>query len=298
MVALSNFDDSFLVLLSDVMGRLGRVTSSTLFNLVPRHLGEQLLELEADIKNMFANHKQAKIEQNRMILESERDKEGQARNTSKLEVVDLSDDLDVKIEKLEELVHLGTTGNPDKPASAQVIVQSVYTGGSKRVSGQCEDLDGDDAGRLVDGDVGGDDNVGGQLVDHGGVGEVVGARADHVGGGDWGGSGVGEGVDKVKKDDVDEDLTSFIQETIIGEKEAKKVEYLEKTVKTEKCDVCQKKFGRKCALSRHKAMHNKVYIAPSCPFCGKILKGSIKRHILTKHPNKKNEVRVSIIELF
>ena len=79
MVALSNFDDSFLVLLSDVMERLGRVTSSTLFNLVPRHLGEQLLELEADIKNMFANHKQARIEQNRMILESERDKEDQLR---------------------------------------------------------------------------------------------------------------------------------------------------------------------------------------------------------------------------
>ena len=102
MVALSNFDDSFLVLLSDVMERLGRVTSSTLFNLVPRHLGEQLLELEADIKNMFANHKQAKIEQNRMILESERNKEDQARNISKLEVVDLFDDLDEKIEKLEE----------------------------------------------------------------------------------------------------------------------------------------------------------------------------------------------------
>ena len=45
MIALSNFDDSFLFLLSDVMERLGRVTSSTLFNLVPRHLGVALFDI-------------------------------------------------------------------------------------------------------------------------------------------------------------------------------------------------------------------------------------------------------------
>ena len=91
-------------------------------------------------------------------------------------------------------------------------------------------------------------------------------------------------------------LTPLAQEEPKAENENDmfvKVEDTKKDLrKTEKCDICEKMFKRKCELERHKVMHNKVYLAPSCPFCGKLLKGSIKRHILSRHPNRKDEVLV------
>ena len=39
------------------MERLGKATTSNLFNLVPRQLGEQLLELEADIRKMYTKQR-------------------------------------------------------------------------------------------------------------------------------------------------------------------------------------------------------------------------------------------------
>ena len=79
------------VLLCEFMERLSKVTTSSLFNLVPRQLGEELLELERDMRQKYEEEQmQSKAAQK---VESE---------DSKVEEVDLLDDIDMKKETVEE----------------------------------------------------------------------------------------------------------------------------------------------------------------------------------------------------
>ena len=86
-------------ILCEFMERLSKATASSLFNLVPRQLGEELLQLERDIRRKYEEQVQAKAAQKG---ESE-EVLGEEDDDNKVEMVDLLDDIDVKEEKVEEL---------------------------------------------------------------------------------------------------------------------------------------------------------------------------------------------------
>ena len=195
--------------------------------MVPRQLGEQLLELEADIRQMYEKHKKEQKEVDLTNLRGEVPAQKDEDKRAEV-VIDLVDDLDVKEEE-----------------EVKVEVEMNQVGDAEEV----------------------------EMAEKG-EGEMA---EKEQGGGDL------------------DNLTPLVQEESKGEsKKDIKVENIEGAGKdlrkTEKCDTCEKVFKRKCELERHKVMHSKVYLAPSCPFCGKLLKGSIKRHILSNHPDRKDEV--------
>ena len=70
--------------------------------MVARQLGEQLLELEADMRQMYAKHKKAESEQNEVDLTNLSELPDQKDKDKKAEVIiDLEDELDVKEEEEE-----------------------------------------------------------------------------------------------------------------------------------------------------------------------------------------------------
>ena len=225
---VSHIDDSCHVMLGEFLVRLCKATTSNLFNLVPRQLGEQLLELEADIRQMYTKQKDKESEQKELANKEQISQDRKDLN-KKVEVVDLLDDVDLKEEE------------------AKVEVEEQF-------------------------------------------GQVEGVTNQEK----FSQGGEEEEVEIAEKEPSEKDLgnLSFTEEKSKREIEQDVVMRVKAKEKTEKCDICEKMFSRKCALQRHKVMHSKVYLAPSCPFCGKLLKGSIRRHILSRHPNKKDQVLI------
>ena len=217
--------------------------------MVPRQLGEQLLELEADIKQMYEKHKEA---------ESERK-----------EMADADADVDIR----------QMYAKHKKEAESEQKEKDLTN-----LRGEVADQKDDDKKAEVVLD----------LVDDLDVKEEQEVKVEV----EMNQMGDAEEVGMAEKEQDEGDLvnlTPLVEEESKGEsKKDIKVEDIEGARKdlrkTEKCDICEKMFKRKCELERHKVMHSKVYLAPSCPFCGKLLKGSIKRHILSNHPDRKDEV--------
>ena len=211
------------------ISRLDTFGSYYMYNLVHRQLGEQLLDLESDIRQMFAKHKQAEAKRKEMDLTNERGEVPDQKEKEKhVEVVDILDDLDLKEERVEEELKVEMETNLNQVGDAEA---------SEEVK-----LDEKELGK---GDL--------DLTPH------------------------------AQEEPKAENKNDMVIRAEDKKKELRKIE---------KCDICEKFFKRKCELERHKVMHNKVYLAPSCPFCGKLLKGSIKRHILSRHPNRKDEVLI------
>ena len=235
---VSHIGDSCHVMLGEFLERLGKATTSNLFNLVPRQLGEQLLELEADIRQMYTKQKDKESEQ-KELANKERISQDRKDLNKKVEVVDLLDGVDLKEEEVKVEVE-------EQFDQVEVVTNQMEF-----------------------------DQV-----------EVITNQEEFGQGGD------SEEVEIAEKEPSEKDLgnLSFTEEKSKREIEQDVVMRVKAKEKTEKCDICEKMFSRKCALQRHKVMHSKVYLAPSCPFCGKLLKGSIRRHILSRHPNKKDQV--------
>ena len=221
--------------------------------MVPRQLGEQLLELEADIRQMYEKHKEAESERKEMADVDIR----QMYEKHKKEAE--SEQKEVDLTNLRGEV----PAQKDEDKRAEVVIDLV------------DDLDVKEEEEVK------------VEVEMNQVGD-----AEELGMAE---KGEGEMAEKEQGGGDLDNLTPLVQEESKGEsKKDIKVENIEgggkDLRKTEKCDICEKVFKRKCELERHKVMHSKVYLAPSCPFCGKLLKGSIKRHILSNHPDRKDEV--------
>ena len=103
MPGVFQLDDGFNVVLVEFMERLGKATSSSLFNLVPRQLGEELLELECDMRRKYDEQMETKARQ----TERGESEEVAGRKDDKVEVGDLLDDIFIKEEKVEEELKVG-----------------------------------------------------------------------------------------------------------------------------------------------------------------------------------------------
>ena len=229
--------------------------------MVPRQLGEQLLELEADIRQMYEKHKEAESERKEMADVDIR----QMYEKHKKEAE--SEQKEVDLTNLRGEV----PAQKDEDKRAEVVIDLV------------DDLDVKEEEEVK------------VEVEMNQVGDAEEVEMAEKGEGEMAEKGKGEMAEKEQGGGDLDNLTPLVQEESKGEsKKDIKVENIEGAGKdlrkTEKCDICEKVFKRKCELERHKVMHSKVYLAPSCPFCGKLLKGSIKRHILSNHPDRKDEV--------
>ena len=239
------------VILCEFLERLGKATASSLFNLVPKKLGEELLQLERDIRQNYEEQMQTKVAQtgeSEVVLSEEDD-------DKIVEMADLLDDIDVKQEKVEEELQV------------EMVVDLELDGSD--VGGEGSDVGGE-GGEGGEGGGGGLGGEGGEGVEVGGEGSIGEDGSDYGKGGE-GGEGVevcGGGEDEVTvnvlveghsdnwtplKDSKSERAIKHASGSLKGKRK--------NTIKPKKCDICQKMCARKSELERHKLVHKKLYLA-------------------------------------